>query len=162
MEIVLTASSEKIELSKRETIVVNRETFETKRFGVFAGGDVVTGPNTVVDAVASGKIAAQSINQYLNGEEIKREYKLTRPSVYIEPVELTTEEAEELLTAKRPESKQLSAKIRKTNFKEVESVLSEEQAVKEAKRCLRCELETEDGKQFIKELKEGIKEKQEV
>ncbi|MFA5782806.1 MAG: FAD-dependent oxidoreductase [Bacteroidales bacterium] len=155
-------NKEKIELSKRETIVVNHETFETKRYGVFAGGDVVTGPNTVVDAVASGKIAAQSINQYLNGEEIKREYKLTRPSVYIEPIELSTEEAEELLTAKRPESKQLSAKIRKANFKEVESVLSEKQAIQEAKRCLRCELETEDGKQFIKELKEGIKEKQEV
>jgi len=147
--------NEKVELSKGETIVVNPETFETKRKGVFAGGDVVTGPNTVVDAVASGKIAAQSIEQYLHGEEIKREYKLTRPSMYIEPVKLTTEEAEELLTAKRPEPKQLSAKIRKTNFKEVEAVLTEKQAVKEAKRCLRCELETEDGKKFIEELKES-------
>jgi len=75
--------------------------------------------------------------------------------MYIEPVKLTTEEAEELLTAKRPEPKQLSAKIRKTNFKEVEAVLTEKQAVKEAKRCLRCELETEDGKKFIEELKES-------
>ena len=57
------------------------------------------------------------------------------------------------------EAKHLSISERSSCFKEVESVLSEDQAVKEAKRCLRCELETEDGKQFIKELKEGIKVK---
>ncbi|MDD5571568.1 MAG: FAD-dependent oxidoreductase, partial [Bacteroidales bacterium] len=152
-------NKEKIEISKRETIVINPETFETNRNGVFAGGDVVTGPNTVVDAVASGKIAARSIEQYLKGEEVKREYKLTRPSMYVEPLKLSEEEVEELLTAKRPKAKQLSAEIRKTTFREVDSALSEEQAVKEAKRCLRCELETEDGKQFIKE---STKEKQEA
>ena len=153
---------EKIELTKWETIQVNPETFETNRYGVFAGGDVVTGPNTVVDAVASGKIAAQSINQYLNGEEIKRDYSLTRPSIYPEPIELTEEEAENLLTAKRPKPKQLSLDKRNNNFHEVELALTKEQAVQEAKRCLRCELETEDGKQFMKELKESVKETEEV
>ncbi|RLC29964.1 hypothetical protein DRH13_05005, partial [Candidatus Woesebacteria bacterium] len=128
--------------------------------GIFAGGDVVTGPNSVVDAVASGMIAAQSIDQYLNGLEIKIEYKLTRPSKYIEPLALSNEESEELLVSKRPQAIHLSISERSSCFKEVESVLSEDQAVKEAKRCLRCELETEDGKQFIKELKEGTKIKE--
>ena len=141
--------NEKIERTKWNTIKINSETFETTQKGVFAGGDVVTGPNTVVDAVASGKIAAESINQYLNGEEIKREYKLTRPSIYVEPTILTPEEIEELSVVKRYKPMQLSAKNRKTNFNEVEFALSEEDAVKEAKRCLRCELGTEEGKQFI-------------
>jgi NADH-quinone oxidoreductase subunit F len=154
-------SQEKIQVSNKETIVVNHETFETNQKGVFAGGDVVTGPNTVVDAAASGKIAAQSIDQYLRGEEIRRVYELTRPSIYIEPVELSSEEAEELLTAKRPESKKIPLNLRKTSFREVESTLSEEQAIKEAKRCLRCELETQDGKNFITSIKECITEKQE-
>ena len=75
-----------------------------------------------------------------------REYNLARPSLYIEPVELTEEEIEK---ARRPKMPKLSLKARKKNFKEVELGLAEEMAIKEARRCLRCELETEDGKKAI-------------
>jgi len=139
------------EISRKGTIVANQETFMTTRKGVFAGGDLVTGPNTVVEAVASGKIAADSIDKFLQGQEIKREYKITRPSRYIEPVELTEEE---LLETKRPLMPRLSPQERKSNFREVEQGLKEEQAVKEARRCLRCDLETADGQKFRKKLKE--------
>ncbi len=149
--------NEQIERSKLGTIIVNPETYVTNQNGVFAGGDVVTGPNTVVDAVASGKIAARSINQYLNGKEIKREYTLTRPSGYIEPMKLTEKETLELITAHRPVSKQISVDKRIDNFSEVETGLTEKQAVKEAKRCLHCELQTEDGKLFLKELHVDVK-----
>ncbi|HDD57238.1 MAG TPA: FAD-binding protein, partial [Thermoplasmatales archaeon] len=140
-----------LEVSKRGTVVVDQETLLTTREGVFAGGDVTTGPNTVVEAVASGKIAAESIDKFLSGREIKREYKITRPSKYIEPVELTEEE---LLESKRPLMPRLSPQERKSNFKEVEQGLTEEQAIREARRCLRCDLETKDGQKFLEKLKE--------
>jgi len=151
-----------LEVSGKGTFVVDPETLLTAREGVFAGGDLVTGPNTVVDAVASGKIAADSIDKFLRGEEIKRDYKLTRPSRYIEPLELSDEELEELLTAKRPTMAQLSPAERKSHFQEVDQGLTEEQAIKEAKRCLRCELETQDGREFLEKLKEGSLAKQEA
>ena len=148
-------SKEKLDFTKWNTLLVDNETFKTNRPGVFAGGDVVTGPNTVIDAIASGKVAAESIEQYLSGKEIKREYKITRPSKYIEPLKLTDEEIEELLSAKRSVMLTLSPEKRKYNLLEVEQGLTEEQAVKEAKRCLRCELETKDGQKFLEKLKEG-------
>jgi hypothetical protein len=76
---------------------------------------------------------------------------LTRPSVYIEPCVLTPEEA---AVAARPEMSRLSPAKRKKNFQEVELGLKEKQAVAEARRCLRCDLETEDGRRAMKALKE--------
>jgi len=146
--------NEGLEFSKWDTILIDPETCLTKRPGIFAGGDVVTGPNTVVDAVASGKIASESIDQYLSGKEVKREYKITRPSKYIEPIEFSDEELDELLSAKRSEMTLLTPEKRKYNLMEVNQGLSEEQAIKEAKRCLRCDLETKDGKMFLERLGE--------
>lgn len=144
-----------LEFSKWNTVLINPETCLTKRAGIFAGGDVVTGPNTVVDAVASGKTAATSIDQYLTGKEVKREYKLTRPSRYIEPIGFTDEELDELLSAKRSEMPLLSSEKRRYNLMEVNQGLAEEQAIKEAKRCLRCDLETQQGRLFLDNLKEN-------
>lgn len=145
--------NEGLELTKWGTIKINEETFTTSRQGVFAGGDLVTGPNTVIDAIAAGKIAAESIRQYLTCKEIKREYKLTRPSIYIEPLKLSDKEIDEIMTAGRPVMPCLSAEKRKYNLLEVEQGFTEKQAVKEAKRCLRCELQTKDGKKFLETVK---------
>jgi NADH-quinone oxidoreductase subunit F len=143
-----------LEISSRGMLVADQETLLTTKEGFFAGGDVVTGPNTVVDAVACGKIAAESIDQLLRGEKITRTYELTRPSRYVEPLEFSDQELEQLLSAKRPAMTQLSPEERKSNFQEVGQGLTEEQAVKEAKRCLRCELETEEGQKFLERIKE--------
>ena len=137
---------DELNISKWETIVADEETLLTNQGGVFAGGDAVTGPRTVVEAIAAGKRAAESIENYIEGKSLAREYNLARPSLYIEPVELTEEEIEK---ARRPKMPKLSLKARKKNFKEVELGLAEEMAIKEARRCLRCELETEDGKKAI-------------
>jgi len=133
----LTGESQKI-VSQWKTIEVDPETMATKEPGIFAGGDVVTGPKTVIDAMAAGKIAAKSIAQYLNGEIISRTYSVTRPSKYIEPVEISEEE---LLTASRVKIRTLPVKERCKNFREVDLALTENGAVNEARRCLRCELE---------------------
>jgi NADH-quinone oxidoreductase subunit F len=137
---------DKLEVSKWETVIADKENLSTNREGIFVGGDIFTGPNTVVEAIAAGKKAADSIEKYLEKKNLKQEYELTRPSIYVEPIELTEQEIEE---ASRPEMPRLSVKERQKNFKEVNLGFSAETAIKEAKRCLRCELETEDGKKAL-------------
>jgi len=129
-----------IDISRRGTIVVDPETFATNKEGVFAGGDVVTGANTVVEAMAAGKVASESIDKYLRKESLARVYEVTKPSLLVEALELTEEELAQL---KRPEMPHLPIKGRSKNFKEVELGLDEKMAIKEARRCLRCELESE-------------------
>jgi len=135
-----------LKVTKWDTIVADEELLVTNRKGVFAGGDAVTGPSSVVKAIAAGKNAADSIDLYLQGTPLKKQYTLSRPSRYIEPVELTEEEIE---NAQRPETPKLTVEQRSKNFKEVNICLDEMTAVKEARRCLRCELETEDGKSAL-------------
>jgi NADH-quinone oxidoreductase subunit F len=137
---------DKLEVSKWETIIADKENLSTSRKGIFVGGDIFTGPSTVAEAIAAGKKAADSIEKYVEKKSLKQEYKLTRPSIYVEPIELTEQEIEE---ASRPEMPRLSVKERQKNFREVNLCLSAETAIREAKRCLRCELETEDGKKAL-------------
>jgi NADH-quinone oxidoreductase subunit F len=137
--------------TKWDTIVANEETLLTDRAGVFAGGDVVTGPRTVVEAIAAGKRAAESIEKFIEGKSLSVRYNIIRPSLYVEPIILSEEEIE---SAARPEMSKLSIRDREKNFKEVELGLNEEMAIKEARRCLRCDLETEEGKKAM-EVKNG-------
>ncbi len=149
-DLAFLTDNDKLNISKRGAIVVDKETLQTCRKGVFAGGDVVTGPSTVVEAMAAGKRAAESIEKYLEGLPLTKEYTLTRPSLYVEPVELSEEE---ILEARRPIMPTLPSEERKNNFREVELGFDEALAVKEARRCLRCELETKEGKNAIGRLK---------
>ena len=89
---------------------------------------------------AHGRIAGQSIMKYLRGESLAREYKVTPPCERVEPVVLTDEEIEELAELKRPEMPRLAVEKRANNFEKVELGLSEEIAIKESRRCLRCDL----------------------
>ncbi len=145
-DISFVKDGDNLKITKWGTILADEEVLLTDREGVFAGGDVFTGPKTVVEAISAGKIAAASIEKYLQGKRLSRDYKLSRPSLYVEPIELTEEEIQKAKRAKMPK---LSLNARKKNFKEVELGLNEEKAVKEARRCLRCELETKDGKNAI-------------
>ena len=128
------------------TIIVDPATMATTRPGVFAGGDVVSGPSSVVEAIAAGKIVAQSMGDYLEGRPLARTRQLTRPSRYVEPVMLKEEELDQ---AKRPVMPHLPPAKRKVLHEEIELGFSREVAVREARRCLRCDLETEDGKKAI-------------
>jgi NADPH-dependent glutamate synthase beta subunit-like oxidoreductase len=139
-----------LKVTKWGTLIADEEVLLTDREGVFAGGDAFTGPKTVIEAIAAGKIAALSIENYLEGKKLTREYKLSRPSLYVEPVELTEEEIQE---AKRTVMPRLPLSARKKNFKEVELGLTEQSAIQEARRCLRCELETKDGKNALGRMK---------
>ncbi|MBI4403005.1 MAG: FAD-dependent oxidoreductase [Deltaproteobacteria bacterium] len=106
-------------------------TLETTEQGVFAGGDVVTGPSTVVDAFAAGKRAAESIDRYLAGSDM-RLGRDQLPSVAGAP------DISKTPLAKRAEPARLDDATSKASFAEVISTLTEAQAITEAKRCLAC------------------------
>jgi NADH-quinone oxidoreductase subunit F len=126
-----------MDVSKWKTIVTDEETLRTTVSDVFAGGDVVTGPWTVTGAMGHGKRAAQMIHKYLRGEELKPDYAPTRPTAEVPIYQMTDEELETLVH--RPHAPCRSAPERVRNFEEVELCLTDEQAMNEAKRCLRCD-----------------------
>ncbi len=132
------ARSSKVNVTDWNTVKVDKNTLLTSREGVFAAGDVVTGPNTVIDAIAAGKKAAEMIGHYIKGNKLAQPIELKIPKVYLEPLEA---EAEEVLQSGRVETPRASVDWRKRNFAEVEVSLSVEEAACEAKRCLRCDLE---------------------
>jgi NADH-quinone oxidoreductase subunit F len=127
-----------LDVTKWGTLQINPETFETARPGVFAGGDVVRGPNTVVEALADGKNAAAVIGRYLRGEDLTVPAGVRLPEVYVAPAEEAEEEAPAAARAVMPH---LDAGKRVGNFAEVELGLTEGAARCEARRCLRCDLE---------------------
>jgi len=126
-----------LEIDKSGRIKVNTKTLETNLRGVFAGGDLVTGPNTVIDAIAAGKRVSQSIDRYLQKKPLTQPATPKLPGVYIEPVQVD-ESAE--ITAARAVNPSLSPAQRIKNFQEVDSTLPEISARSEARRCLRCDL----------------------
>ncbi|MFC1482404.1 FAD-dependent oxidoreductase [Myxococcota bacterium] len=125
-------------LGESGALSVDAEILETSRSGIFAGGDVVTGPHTVIHAIAAGKRAAVNIDLYLRGVQSQRPGRARLPEVYLEPGLLSTSADQEVA---RAEPERLSLQARLDGFFEVEQVLSESQAAKESTRCLRCDLE---------------------
>ncbi len=126
-----------IRVGRGGRLPVDPRTFATSREGVFAGGDLVTGPNTVVDAIAAGKRAAVVIDRHLRGEALAPEPKISLPEVFLTPAEVGEDEREH---AVRAEPATIPVESRRKNFAEVEMALSAEQAHAEARRCLRCDL----------------------
>lgn len=135
---VSVAGASRIEVSPAGTIQADEVTLLTNRPGVFAGGDVVTGPNTVVDAIAAGKKAAEMIERFVRGEELRQPQKRRLPAIFVEPL---TADAEEQAPRARAETPRAPVEWRKRGFAEVEMSLSAEEAVCEAGRCLRCDLD---------------------
>ncbi len=123
-----------LKLNKNSTIEVNPDTLETSRPGVFAGGDVVLGPASVIQSIAQGREAAKSIDKFLGGDGVIDE-ELAPEETDLKPPEAGEEEK------KRPAMALKSPEERKRSFVQVEQGYTVEQAIEEAKRCLRCDLE---------------------
>jgi heterodisulfide reductase subunit A len=113
------------------TLEVDPVTLQTNVDGVFAGGDVVSGPADVVVAVAAGKEAAISIDRYLSGVSLTEARKVTPKRVE----EVSKERAKPQARAATP---LLALGERKGSFAEVEQGFDEKTVVEEAKRCLNC------------------------
>ncbi|MDH5695765.1 MAG: NADH-quinone oxidoreductase subunit NuoF [Dehalococcoidia bacterium] len=119
--------------SQANTIRVDPDTLASSREGIFAGGDAISGPASVIEAIAAGRQAAISIDKYLGGSgEIDE--TLAPPEEAVAPLGEAGEEW-------RVEVPTLPVAERLKDFSQVELGLSEEIAIKEAKRCLRCDLE---------------------
>jgi NADH-quinone oxidoreductase subunit F len=123
--------------STRGLVEVHPLHLSTNLPGLFAGGDNVTGPATVVEAVGAGKRAARSIHRYLQGEPYEVKVKIPTPRRRIDPLRVSDEEIEGLLRPKMPEE-EVPRRIQ--NFCLVELGLSAEDCRKDAIRCLRCDL----------------------
>jgi len=124
------AGFEDLEKTPRGAIKTDEITLETNLSGVFAGGDIVWGPASIVQAVSHGNVAAESIDRYLKGVDL-REGRKKEPEVAPLPAgEITKKERVEILKRSHRE--------RVRGFDEVELCLSEEAAIEEAKRCLDC------------------------
>ena len=126
-----------IETTKSSTFVV-KEAFNTTRPGVFAVGDAVSGPATVIQAVAQGNLAALAVDQWLRtGELVKPRYETPRPAQSVAQLY----NLDDYANARRPHASEIGVDERSGNFREVEPGYDEQTAREEAKRCLRCDLE---------------------
>ena len=122
----------------RKRVAVDQFTMETAHPNVFAGGDAVLGPATVIQAVAHGKNAARQIDIKLMGEDRLRKLQ------YMTPYEYSMEPPKNEHNIPRADFQTISVKERVCNFKEVVTCLDDECAVREAKRCLRCDIREDD------------------
>ena len=126
------------------TLVVDSDVLLTSMEGVFAGGDIVTGPTTVVEAAAAGKRAAESIDKYLRGIPLVSKHEVKFPTENVPVLAFSAEELEELSFQKRVKPTKIPISKRKGSFEEVEKTLTTEKAVREARRCLRCDVREEE------------------
>ncbi|HEX9911196.1 MAG TPA: FAD-dependent oxidoreductase, partial [Desulfatiglandales bacterium] len=126
--------------TKAGTLSVDPITLATHLPGVFAGGDVVTGPSTVVEAMASGYRAAVSIDRYLKGQDLYKDrfYQAERRA---DVPKAEAEEGEETAVKPRADMPAMAVDRRVCTFEEVNFGFDDETAIREAKRCLRCDLE---------------------
>ncbi|MFX1317311.1 MAG: FAD-dependent oxidoreductase, partial [Promethearchaeota archaeon] len=134
-EISLLGIDSKINLSPSGLIQTNEKTLETNMPGVFAGGEVINSPSSVVDAIKMGRRAASSIDKFLGGKgEIEDIFvKQDIPNPYLGS-------EEDFCDKPRIKMPLLSLEERKRTFNEIELGFNETLALEEAKRCLRCDL----------------------
>ncbi|MBM4445904.1 MAG: hydrogenase [Chloroflexi bacterium] len=128
-----------LERTRWETLAVDSNTLSTNVPGVFAGGDFVTGPGMVIDAIAAGRRGALAIDKYLKADITRVEMYDLKTEVIVEAATKVEEETWE--AQPRLEVPTLPTEERKHSFEEIELSFSEEKAKQEAKRCLRCDLE---------------------
>jgi NADH-quinone oxidoreductase subunit F len=133
---------DEIQMGRGGAIVVDQRTLATRRKGIFAGGDIATGPQTVIEAIAAGQRAASSIRRYLEGKELS---PLIERNGY-DPIVVSSipPSDEETKTKPRIRAAEIDVYKRKTSFMEVKLAYSPEEAMAEASRCLRCDLEVEE------------------
>ncbi|MBF7084633.1 FAD-dependent oxidoreductase [Desulfallas sp. Bu1-1] len=142
-----------VELSKKNTIVVYGDSLATNIPGVFAAGDVVTGPATVVDAIGAGKKAASSIDRYLRGEEATIKFNwASRENVADFPKHAPSV----MVSTPRTNGNFVEPEKRINNFDEVALGINEEEARREAERCLNCSVCSECGECVKACLREAI------
>jgi heterodisulfide reductase subunit A-like polyferredoxin len=139
-EISFLDESHGLKVTPQGTFEADPHTLATNRAGVFAGGDAARGPGMLIQAIADGRRGALSIDRYLRGVDL-----LTPRELMPLPVaELSKDEIDakiarnEVNLSPRAVIPTQPTGERVRDFREVEMVLTEEQAKQEALRCLAC------------------------
>ncbi len=124
-------STDEIGVTKWGTFIVDSDTQMCTMEGVFAGGDIVRGPDTVISAIADGKKAASSIDLYLGGNGLlNKGAAIDIPDVF---------DNDEVVAHPQFEQEVLPAEVRKQSFAEVVLGFHKINAIAESMRCLHCE-----------------------
>ncbi|MBI4296745.1 MAG: FAD-dependent oxidoreductase [Chloroflexi bacterium] len=118
--------------TNRGVFQVNPETMATNKEGIYAGGDAVSGPATVIAAIAAGRKAASAIDKYLGGKGDIAET--------LAPKEPIPERVGMPKPGIRPKFPEIEMEQRLNSFTGVELSWSEKEAIEEANRCIRCDL----------------------
>jgi len=126
-----------VKINRDGTIYCHSHKGETMIKDIFAGGDVVTGPSTVVEAIGQAQKAAEAMDRYLTGglEEYPWNIK--------DPIEVAFDPEEEPVSYNRAENILIPVEER-DGYTEVEKTWDKTTACKEAERCLRCEYKKEE------------------
>jgi NADH-quinone oxidoreductase subunit F len=126
-----------LELGRGARVMTEGATCQSNLDWLFAGGDAVTGPATVVEAVAAGKRAAKAMNQFLKGKPTELALTALRPRDHVEPINAAPEQRAKPTRVSMPLR---PANDRKQDFDQVELGFSDQDAFEVAARCLRCDL----------------------
>jgi len=122
----------------RRGIAVNLATLATNLEGVFAGGDAVTGADLAVRAVAAGRLAAVSIDQYLSGRPVQGDPEMMTVLMGKMGEEELAQFFREIEESPRAHMPELPVEERVKSFEEVELGFSDDVAIREAGRCMNC------------------------
>ena len=128
-------STGSVQISELGTVLVDSSTMETSIPSVFACGDIVNGPTSIVEAVASAKKAVIAIDRRLGGGGNLEEELLA-----LENSSPWLGREEDFAYRRRVKMPSLPVEKRRGNFAEVELGFDEKMALEEARRCLRCDL----------------------
>ncbi len=117
-----------VKIQRGGTLLADSSTRLPDMEGVFAGGDCVTGPATVIRAIAAGKAAAANIDEYLGFQhEIRTEVQVPAPRFA------------DQRPCGRVNATERGASERKGDFQCIECGMTDEEAAQESSRCLRCD-----------------------
>jgi len=128
-----------IEFNSWGLIDVDEDTLTTSRPGVFAGGDAVTGPATLIEAMAQGELGASSIDDYLTHGRVTFQPRRRMQRMLKGLRKLGRDDVEQPIRhLYRVKVQELDPEERKRKFAEVEKPISVADAYREAERCMRC------------------------
>jgi NADPH-dependent glutamate synthase beta subunit-like oxidoreductase len=116
-------------------VKVNPETLGTNIGGIFAGGDIVSGPSSVIEAVGHGRKAAKSIDKFLGGDG-----KIDLADELLSNNEMFIGREVGFSFLEREKVTYIEAESRKLNFDSFELTYEQDRAIKEGSRCLKCDL----------------------
>jgi heterodisulfide reductase subunit A-like polyferredoxin len=128
------AFAKDVGLNRNGTIKVNEKTLQTSRPDIFAGGDTVTGPTTLIQAAGQGRQAAFYIDKYLNGLSTNTDFGDKLPA--IDKTRIVKANSDKILPAIEGSCRPVSERTR--DFHEVELTYTEKELKDSAMRCLDC------------------------